>query len=166
MQASDFPPIVSECCAEVLDAMYFATVNSTIQTHGTPTAPEPDSLAFQLRFQGDIEGSFGLSLSLPTATTLAANFLGEEEDALSQQEIAEVAGELTNMLCGSFVSRIGGTKRFALSHPSRCTHETVFPTGLLSCLETDYGTLLTWVAVDSTTNAASGSETPILQVTL
>lgn len=164
MQASDFSPILAECCAEVLDAMYFATVTNTTHREATPPSPEPDTLAFQLRFQGDIEGSFGLSLSLATARTLASNFLGDDEDALSKEEIVQVAGELSNMLCGSIVSRIGGTKRFALSHPEPCTAATIFPFGLVSALETDYGTLNTWVAVHSTDNVASNEDAPVLQV--
>jgi CheY-specific phosphatase CheX len=164
MTASDFASLVPECCSEVLDAMYFITVLGTASPETAPeTAPEtspetaelPDAekpLAYSLNFAGDISGRFGLSLEQETAHSLAANFLGEEPENISSTEIDEVAGELTNMFCGSVMSRIEGKNKFVLSHPEAirsqpyCEAEDV----LVSRLDTDGGVITVWVVVEGT----------------
>jgi CheY-specific phosphatase CheX len=105
-------------------------------------------LAFSLRFRGDVHGTFGLIVGVPMARAVAANFLGEEEETLSGKEVAEVVGELTNMLCGSIVSRIEGTSKFALSHPEPFAGVLADLEILSSNLETDSGILQTWIALD------------------
>lgn len=113
MQASELIPLIDTCCADVLDSMYFTSI-AEIKHH--VEAPLPQEISFGLRFDGDLQGRFILGLSKNLARSLAANFLGEEEDLVSLADLEEVSGELANMLCGSIVSRIGGGK-FALSHP-------------------------------------------------
>jgi CheY-specific phosphatase CheX len=148
MLASDLTTIVNECCTDVLDSMYFTTVLDSSSESTPPPAPQPGEISFALRFQGQIHGSFGLTLGTPMARSLAANFLGEEEDALTDAELAEVAGELTNMLCGSIVSRIEGPTKFALSHPEPSGTVPAEPNILTSKLDTDNGILHTWIAID------------------
>ena len=159
MKASEFSTLVPDCCSDVLDSMYFTTVLET--SHPAPPdgadAPAQSALpsseyAFTLRFEGEVRGSFGLHLAENTARTLAANVLGEDDSTLTPQDVSEVVGELTNMLCGSVVSRIEGRSKFALSHP-----EPIFalPTltasdSLISLLHTDDGVITTWVIVDET----------------
>ena len=156
MKASEFSTLVPDCCSDVLDSMYFTTVLETSHPGPSdgPDAPafSPSEFAFTLRFEGEIRGSFGLHLAENTARTLAANFLGEDDSTLTPQDVSEVVGELTNMLCGSVVSRIEGRSKFALSHP-----EPVFalPTltaqdSLISLLHTDDGVITTWVIVEET----------------
>jgi len=148
MQASDLITVVPECCAEVLESMYFTSVLEA-SSHFTPLpVSQADLLAFGLRFRGVVHGSFGLSIGAAMARSLAANFLGEEEDTLSEVEVAEVVGELTNMLCGSIVSRIEGTTKFALSHPEPLVREPESLDILTSKLETDSGILQVWIAID------------------
>jgi CheY-specific phosphatase CheX len=150
MQASDFTPIIGDCCAEVLDAMYFASVIETRQSFGPRPDLEEDRIAFNLHFQGDVHGWFGVHLSRATARTLAANFLGEDEDALSAAEVDEVVGELTNMLCGSVASRVEGRSKFVLSHPEPASSELApVQDALISDIETDLGLIRTWVALDA-----------------
>jgi CheY-specific phosphatase CheX len=168
MQASDFTPLVNEYCAEVLDSMYFTTVLEISHPPDQQPAPAPDALAFSLRFQGDVHGTFGISLSLSMARTLASNFLGEEERDLTEAEVAEVVGELTNMLCGSILSRVIGTSKFALSHPQPFLPAYPAPATpscdmLTSDLETDSGILQTWVTVDHPFASRENSDTEILQ---
>ena len=148
MQASDFIPLVSVCCAEVLESMYFTTVLEAFSHPGQNQAPKPDEIAFCLRFQGEVHGSFGISIDAAMARTLAANFLGEEEETLTDLEVAEVVGELTNMLCGSIVSRVEGTSKFALTHPEPFIHEAAELDILTTDFETDSGIVHTWIAID------------------
>ncbi len=166
MQASDFIPLFSECCAEVLESMYFTTVLDSSSYTGQQAAPQPAELAFSLRFQGEVHGAFGLHLGAPMARTLAANFLGEEEDSLTDVEVAEVVGELTNMICGSIVSRVEGTTKFALSHPEPFTPGPAEPDILTSKLETDSGDLYTWISIDPPADNSDSTTNPLLQATL
>lgn len=166
MLASDLRTFLAECCAEVLDSMYFTTVLAIKhQLDGWPVVT-PDALAFYLQFEGHIRGNFGISLDASMARTLASNFLGEEEEALTQLEVAEVVGELTNMLCGSVVSRIEG--KFALTHPEPYLASNQRVPGqdesiLVSLLETDMGSLKIWVAVDSSRSTSEQGVSEVLQ---
>jgi hypothetical protein len=51
------------------------------------------------------------------ARSVAADFLGEEEPALSEQQIGEVVCELANMICGSVLSRVESAITFQLATP-------------------------------------------------
>ena len=148
MKASDFMPLVLACCAEVLESMYFTTVLET--SSRPPQQPDPtwDGLSFSLHFQGDVHGHFGMRMESTMARTIAANFLGEQEESLTGDEIAEVAGELTNMLCGSIVSRVEGRSKFALSHPEPFFTHAATPEIYTCALETDNGVLEAWISID------------------
>ena len=151
MKASEFSGLIPECCSEVLDAMYFTTVLDSQLKESMPAEPaEADFLSFHLRFVGHISGRFGLHLSQGTARSLAANFLGEEETDISSAEAGEVAGELSNMLCGSVMSRVEGEDRFVLSHPEpgNLVVRAGLDDALISRLDTDNGVLTVWVVVD------------------
>jgi hypothetical protein len=80
-----------------------------------PGAPEP--ITTRLDFRGTPSGSFGLSLSHDASRQIAAGFLAENEQDISQGQVDEVICELTNMLCGSVLSRIETTTSFQLTHP-------------------------------------------------
>jgi hypothetical protein len=77
------------------------------------------------------------------------NFLGEEEE-LTKEEVAQVVGELANMLCGSVVSKIKGRSKFVLSHPEelKAMPSLAAEDALVSLLATDSGVLTTWVVVE------------------
>jgi CheY-specific phosphatase CheX len=55
--------------------------------------------------------------SRASACSIAANFLGLDAEELSQTQINEVIGELTNMIAGSLVSHLESDCCFVLSHP-------------------------------------------------
>ena len=116
MRASDFDPWLESAVAEVLEAMCF------LSTDGEAAAPESlawesDSITGRLDFAGAPSGSFGVRTPRRTARLIAANFLGEDEDALSDAQAAEVIGELANMTCGSLLSRVESKRVFELSVP-------------------------------------------------
>jgi CheY-specific phosphatase CheX len=149
MKASDFAGIVPDCCTEVLDAMYFTTVLEATPEE-TISPPSPGDFAFMLQFRGEVSGSFGLQLSGSTACSLAANFLGEDEGELPVNEVAEVVGELANMLCGSVMSRVETARKFVLSHPEPGALPANLATAdlLVSRLDTDSGVITAWVVVE------------------
>jgi CheY-specific phosphatase CheX len=120
--------------------------------------PGPESgtdvaMTFSIRFDGDISGRFGLHLQQNTARNLAANFLGEAEADVSPAEIGEVIGELTNMLCGSVMSRVEGKHSFALSppRPSSITSPDNSESMAVSKLEIESGVVTIWIAIEGNT---------------
>jgi CheY-specific phosphatase CheX len=152
MKAFEFASLVPECCAEVLEAMYFTTLlDSTLAEQPVGVSPDPlASIAFQLRFAGDVSGRFGMCLDQATAFSLAANFLGESDNTISADEVAEVVGELANMLCGSVMSRVEGEHKFALSHPERSSSPRLPGADgtFVSRLDTDCGSIAIWIVVE------------------
>jgi CheY-specific phosphatase CheX len=152
MKASEFAGLIPECCSEVLDAMYFATMLGSERVEDMPTDSPgaPAALAFSLKFAGDVSGHFGLYLEQVTARSLAANFLGVEEAEVSSDEIGEVAGELANMLCGSIVSRVEGEHKFVLSHPERADTLPFKDLGdvFILRLDMDSGAITVWISVE------------------
>jgi CheY-specific phosphatase CheX len=100
---------------EVLETMFFTSVVDTCPGRGVPAgAPAVSS---RLTFRGDPSGVFEIGITQDAARSLAASFLGEEEQELSEGRAGDVVCELANMLCGSVLSRIGGDFTFDLSHP-------------------------------------------------
>jgi hypothetical protein len=80
------------------------------------SASETEVVA-HLTFEGDPSGSLTLSVAAGVARSVAADFLGEEEPGLSEQQIGDVVCELANMICGSVLSRVESTTTFRLASP-------------------------------------------------
>jgi CheY-specific phosphatase CheX len=148
MKACEFSSLIRECSSEVLDTMYFTTVLSSTPLESTESGAD-QLLSYNLQFVGDVSGRFGLHLNRNTARTLAANFLGETESDLSYSDIAEVVGELSNILCGSVMSRVEGEHPFVLSHPLAGSQTLTGADDFLTCvLDTDSGSITIWVLVE------------------
>jgi CheY-specific phosphatase CheX len=100
---------------EVLETMFFTSVLDTCASRGVPAGMP--SVSSRLTFRGDPSGVFEIGITHDAARSLAASFLGEEEQDLSEGRAGDVVCELANMLCGSVLSRIGSDFTFDLSHP-------------------------------------------------
>src|SRR5947209_12621848 len=107
MRPTDFRPIFLQCAAEVLETMFFVSVDAEIDSE-----TQGEMLTAELSFQAGLQGWFGVSVCSHTARTLAANFLVVELPTDEQAE--EVLCELTNMLCGSVLSRLETKTRLEL----------------------------------------------------
>jgi CheY-specific phosphatase CheX len=149
MKAADLVDFFTNCCSEVLDTMYFTTVLDATPEESLD-ALYPGDFAFALEFRGDVSGSFGVHLDYSTAYSLASNFLGEDSGELKSSEVAEVIGELANMLCGSVMSRVPSTHKFALSHPLQLKSRPDLDCEdrLIARLATDTGVITAWVVVE------------------
>ncbi len=97
---------------DVLEKMFF------IQCLGDPCefAPQPEVIA-HLKFEGDPSGSLTLRVTAGAARSVAADFLGAEEQDLSKEQIGDVVCELANMICGSVLSRVESSTTFRLASP-------------------------------------------------
>ena len=110
MLHTDFQQVFVDAANEVLEAMFF----TVIEDENAEECP-PGRVSAQLQFLGSPSGVFGVQMPADTSRLMAANFLGCEE--VSEGQVAEVICELSNMLCGSVLSRVKQDAAFELLHP-------------------------------------------------
>jgi chemotaxis phosphatase CheX-like protein len=108
MPEQDFGQLISESVDGVLETMFFSAPLG-------PAEPEPGDAVLEARlaFQGHPSGNLDVRISERSARLLAAGFLGEDEETLTDSQ----PGELANMLCGSLVSRLETEESFELASP-------------------------------------------------
>jgi CheY-specific phosphatase CheX len=109
MQA-DLQQIFVESASEVLETMFFTGV-----VEEDSSEDETAMVSAELTFHGSPSGKFGVRVPLTTGRSIASNFLGLDE--VSDEQVGEVVCELTNMICGSVLSRMEAGARFELMHP-------------------------------------------------
>jgi CheY-specific phosphatase CheX len=98
-----------------LETMFFAAPDSMSMD---PLRPSGDLIAASLTFVGKPNGRFWLVVSNRLARTLAANFIGCEDDAqLPQASVTDVIGELANIMCGAVLSGMESHVNFDLGAP-------------------------------------------------
>ncbi len=108
---------------QVLDIMCMARV--TEEPEHIATA---GWLAMRVEFRGASHGEMRLRMPEETACHLAATFLGRRSSGeVTATEAVQVAGELTNMICGCFLSRLESAQIFELSAPRPYPPDTPQP---------------------------------------
>lgn len=112
MTDRDFNQLLSTAVDSVLETMFFAIVSG-------PAEPQVNGAVLQSRvsFRGRPSGALGMCISEPAARLLAGSFLGEDEQALTGSQTGQVVCELTNMLCGSLLSKLESEESFDLGTP-------------------------------------------------
>lgn len=116
MQPTDLDNILQTSTQEVLETMFFTSLPEEGESAGVLPAAAPP-VSSSLSFRGTPSGVFQVDVALPAAQSLAVNFLGDEDQPVSDAKVGQVVCELANMLCGSVLSRIGSESSFDLSHP-------------------------------------------------
>jgi two-component system chemotaxis response regulator CheY len=100
---------------QALETMFFEIADAA---SSETQRPNGDLVATSLTFTGEPPGRFGIVLSEPVARSIAANFLAlEDENELTPNQIRDVAGEFTNIVCGSVLSDLESKFNFDLSSP-------------------------------------------------
>jgi len=94
-----------------METMFFSFVL------GDGLAPPEPSMSARLDFHGEPSGSFGVAVAIDSSRQIAAGFLAQEADEISQNQIEDVVCELANMICGSVLSRLESDRAFELGHP-------------------------------------------------
>ena len=106
-------PALSSAVADVLERMFFL--------EGLSEAPEPppeaETVSVYLSFDGNPPGCFQMRLAREAAGAIAADFLGEDRESLTDQQSDDVTLELANMICGAVLSRIESNAAFRLGTP-------------------------------------------------
>src|ERR1039457_723187 len=85
---------LSSAVAEVLDCMFFLEVLGEI----AEPLPQAESVTVQVSFEGDPPGYFQMRIARPAANAVAADFLGEDLELLSDRQSTDVTLELANMI--------------------------------------------------------------------
>jgi chemotaxis protein CheY-P-specific phosphatase CheC len=114
MVAQECEAVLAEAASEVLETMYFTGVLGPAEE---PDADRDGWVCVRLSFSGPHCGSFGVRAPGEAARTLASNFLGVDEEEISEQQMGEVLCELANIICGATLVRLAGDARFSLTHP-------------------------------------------------
>lgn len=144
---SDLHRMLFDSAEAVLETMFFTGVTGDAE----PVASSSPAISARLSFHGNPSGSFGVSVPLGTGRTIAASFLGVEEEALTESQIGEVVCELANMLCGSVLSRLESKTGFELVHPELDLGETSWrqdASVVSRAFELDAGTLEVWARLE------------------
>jgi hypothetical protein len=74
-------------------------------------------LAASVAFTGPFDGVVRVTLPRPLCADLAGAFCGVPPESLEPAQVADFAGELANMVCGSWLTQTHRTERFALAAP-------------------------------------------------
>ena len=79
--------------------------------------PAGPGLMARVDFVGAPSGWLTLRAGLASARSLAADFLGEDEESVGDQQTTDVFAELANIVCGSVLTRTENFSTFHLSSP-------------------------------------------------
>jgi CheY-specific phosphatase CheX len=110
---------LSTAVTDVLESMFF------LEALGEAAEPpaEAETVTVHLTFDGEPPGYFHMRLARSAARAIAADFLGEDAELLTDRQSAEVTTELANMICGAVLSRIESRASFRLGTPEIVTGE-------------------------------------------
>lgn len=108
-----FAPALREALQEALERMFFVR-DLGEAAPGGEAGPE---VAVRVDFEGSPSGYLTLRAGLAPARSLAADFLGENEEAMSDAQTREVLAELANIVCGAVLTRTESATIFRLSSP-------------------------------------------------
>lgn len=146
MEPTDFQSLMTSSADEVLNSMFFVGVES----NGDESALAGEEwIAARVVFSGPRSGAFGIGAPLSTAKMLAANFLGQDEAKIQEAQMVEVLCELSNMICGAFLSRLGNESVYDLTHPVCDVAVSPAEDGeVCQWLQLDEGQLRVWLRME------------------
>lgn len=116
---SNVRELIGVATSTVLETMFMTSVECEEDWKPTPEALETGSMVFEITFDGALEGDFRLRIQEGSALMLAATMLCLEPGELGPEQGAQLAGELSNMICGSLLSHLTAGGALRLGAPSR-----------------------------------------------
>ena len=146
MPQTDMQRVFLESVGEVLETMFFTGVVEEEAKEENPTI-----VSAGLAFHGNLSGRFGVRVPHSTGRQMASSFLGLDEDELSEEQIGDVVCELTNMICGSVLSRVEAGARFELMHPEvdpQSVDWREYKNAVGSTFGLEEGTITTWITLE------------------
>ena len=98
---------LNDALLEGAQEVFNTMISGNIESCESDQDIEGDSLLSSITFNGDLEGCLAICCSAPCAKTIAVNMLAmDPSEELSEEEICDALGEVTNMVMGSVKSRI------------------------------------------------------------
>ena len=104
----------------VAEHSFFASAERCDDAPGELVAAQPSWLVATVWFEdGPFVGSITCTLPERLAHTLFDAFTGRDpvEPAPSRDEVRDLVGEFSNMVCGSWLTAVASGQTFTLSHP-------------------------------------------------
>lgn len=112
MRDLEFDSLVESAVSEILETMFFSAPLGSCDFDSGDAKFEA-----RVAFSGEFSGILGVCISEASARGLAASFLGESEESITETQVAQVVCELANMLCGWIVSKPESQGYFVLDSP-------------------------------------------------
>jgi CheY-specific phosphatase CheX len=112
--------VLTQAAQEILERMFFLVVDQVVDQVDLPREDSPleNLLATEIQFHGEHSGRLRMVVRESCASELAANFTGMPDPGqLNWEQVAEVLRELTNMMCGTTLSRLAPQSVFDLDPP-------------------------------------------------
>jgi CheY-specific phosphatase CheX len=75
-------------------------------------------MVIEVAFHGAYGGVLSATMPRRLASELVASFVGEPEDTLTEAQVQDGAAEFGNMVCGAWLTREAGQRRFDLEPPA------------------------------------------------
>lgn len=108
-----------DAASRVCETSFFAYTEPASPDVIELVAAESSWYHAEVTFTGPLNGRVRLSLPEDLAREMFAAFLGcADSSAANSAEIQDVVGECSNMVCGAWLTMLGGDTCFALAHPS------------------------------------------------
>ena len=111
---SRFDTALRESITEALEEMFFVRDLGEGDPGASTAGPE---LMARVDFAGAPSGWLTLRAGLESARSLAADFLGEDEESIADEQATDVFAELANIVCGAVLTRTESSSTFRLSSP-------------------------------------------------
>lgn len=108
---------VTNSIFEVLETMFFLTVEQTPIAGGSPAPGQGDVRACSITFSGHFSGRIFLQIPLELLYTMTENFLGQDRDTLTDEHVDGTLKEALNMIAGDALTRIDQDSYMGLGIP-------------------------------------------------
>lgn len=98
---------LNDALLEGAQEVFNTMISGNIESCESDQAIEGASLLGSITFKGGMEGCLAICCSVPCAKTIALNMLAmDPSEELSEEEICDSLGEVTNMIMGSVQARL------------------------------------------------------------
>ncbi len=113
--------------SEIFETMFFMPLEFPDETGLKDVQSRPDEplVGAGIGFSGPFSGHLALIFPLSLSRELTANFLGEDESQLGQEEIEGTVKEILNMVAGKMLSLYDSSLVFQLEIPEIFDHTEI-----------------------------------------
>ena len=123
--------------SEVMETMFFLPVEfdgeKTLSGCGLI---KEKTLACRLTFNGDVSGSLAILAPKHLVAEIAENFMGEQQDHLTEEHVSGTLTEMLNMVCGNTLSKIDTKVPFDIGIPEVVAVSNISKKEIFTIVET------------------------------